>query len=90
MHLKHYEFLTKHIEELEKRIAEHMAPYKKQLRLLCRIPGVQQVAAWSLLAELGPDMSVFPSSSHCASWAGLCPGENESAGVIKSSRTKGR
>ena len=88
MHLKHYEFLTRHIEELEKRIAEHMAPYQEQMRLLCTIPGVQQVAAWSLLAELGPDMSVFPSSSHCASWAGLCPGENESAGVIKSSRTK--
>ena len=88
MHLKHYEFLTKHMEDLEKRIAKHVEPYQEQLRLLCTIPGVQQVAAWNLLAELGVDMSVFPSAAQCASWAGLCPGENESAGIVKSARTK--
>src|SRR5450755_2416860 len=65
-----------------------MAPYQEQLRLLVTIPGVKEVAAWSLLAELGADMNVFPTSAHCASWAGLCPGQNVSAGVVKSTRTK--
>src|SRR5438105_3064854 len=49
---------------------------------------IQQVAASGLLAEPGVGRSVFPTSSHCASWAGLCPGQNESAGVIKSARAK--
>jgi hypothetical protein len=52
------------------------------------IPGVEKVAAWSLVAELGVDMSVFPDDRHCASWAGLCPGINESAGKQHSTRTR--
>jgi transposase len=88
LHLDHYEFLTRQVEVLEDSIREHMAPYREQLRLLGTIPGVQEVAAWSLLAELGVDMSVFPTAAHCASWAGLCPGQNVSAGVVKSTRTK--
>ena len=88
LHLTHHEFLTTQIEKLEQRIGQAMEPYAEQLRLLHTIPGVQDVAAWTLLAELGPDMSVFPTSGHCASWAGLCPGQNESAGVVKSTKTK--
>ena len=88
LHLETYEFLTGQIEKLEQQIEEAMEPYAEQLRLLNTIPGVKNVAAWSLLAELGPDMSVFPSARHCASWAGLTPGENQSAGVVKSTKTK--
>jgi len=49
---------------------------------------VDKVVAWHLIAELGTDMSVFPSAGHCASWAGVVPGENESAGKKKSTRCR--
>ena len=52
------------------------------------IPGVNEIVAWTLIAELGVDMEVFPTAAHCSSWAGLCPGENESAGKKKSTRTR--
>ena len=88
MHLRHYEFLTGQVERIEERIASQVEPYQEQMPLLCTIPGVERVTAWSLLAEMGADMSVFPTAAQCASWAGLCPGQNESAGVNKGSRTK--
>lgn len=88
MHLKHYDFLTMQVTELECRIRERMAPYEERLKLLKTIPGVDEIVAWSMIAEMGDDMSVFPTSAHLSSWAGLCPGENESAGVAKSTRTK--
>jgi transposase len=56
--------------------------------LLITIPGIDYLVAWHLVAELGIDMSVFPDADHCASWAGLVPGENESAGKQKSTRCK--
>ena len=88
MHLKYYEFLTSQIEKLEQSIEAAMEPYQEQLRLLNTIPGVKDTSAWNLLAELGADMSVFPTAGQCASWAGLCPGQNESAGVVKNTKTK--
>ena len=88
MHLLHYEFLTGQVERIEQEIARHVEPLEKQMGLLCTIPGVERVIAWTMLAEMGADMSVFPTAGQCASWAGLCPGQNESAGVQKSTRTK--
>jgi transposase len=58
------------------------------VQVLCTIPGVDRIIAWTLLAEMGADMSVFPTAGQAASWAGLCPGQNESAGVSKSNRTR--
>ncbi len=52
------------------------------------IPGVEQLVAWHLIAELGVALSVFSDAEHCASWAGLVPGENESAGKKKSTRCR--
>jgi transposase len=71
---------------LERRIQEKLQPYATQLALLQEIPGVEQTLAAVIIAELGVDMSVFQSVSQLASWAGVCPGNNESAGKRKSSR----
>src|SRR6266852_4552008 len=71
---------------LEQRIQEKLEPYAAQLALLREIPGVDWTLAAVINAELGVDMSVFQSVSQLASWAGVCPGNNESAGKRKSSR----
>lgn len=85
---RHYEFISKQIQELEVEITQRMEPYGAQIMLLTSIPGVDRVAAWHLIAELGTDMSIFPDADHCASWAGVCPGSCESAGKHLSERTK--
>ena len=87
-YLAHYDFLTRQVADLETWIRKQMEPYTKQVELLATIPGIDQIVAWNLLAEMGPDMSVFPDAAHCASWAGLSPGTEESAGVQRSGRTK--
>jgi transposase len=71
---------------LEQRIQQKLQPYATQVALLDEIPGVDWRLAAAILAELGVDMSVFPTVSQLASWAGVCPGNNESAGKRKSSR----
>lgn len=65
-----------------------MAPFAEAHARLDTIPGVGPRTAEVLIAELGVDMSVFPSARHLASWAGLCPGNNESAGKHRSGRTR--
>jgi transposase len=71
---------------LEQCIQEKLKPYAEQLALLQEIPGVDWTLAAVIIAELGVDMKVFGSVSQLASWAGVCPGNNESAGKRKSSR----
>jgi transposase len=71
---------------LEQRIQQKLEPYAAQLVLLDEIPGVNWTLAAVIIAEMGVDMSVFASVSQLASWAGVCPGNNESAGKRKSSR----
>ena len=88
MFLANYDFLTKQLTEFEAEIEKAVLPYAEQMTLLQTIPGVEKIAAWHLIAELGVDMSVFPDAEHCASWAGLSPGSQESAGVQYSGRTK--
>ncbi len=83
-----YQFLSAQVAGFEARIEEHMQPHANPVALLCGIPGVDRVVAWSLIAELGLDMSIFPSANHCASWAGLVPGDNESAGKHLSTRCR--
>jgi transposase len=80
--------LDANVAELEARISEQMLPYDDMVRRLCTIPGVDRVTAWSLIAELGVDMTQFPDDAHAASWAGLCPGNEESAGKRFSGRTR--
>ncbi|WP_248925012.1 IS110 family transposase [Paenibacillus hamazuiensis] len=81
--LKHLEFLEQSIAELEADMEVYFAPYQRQLELLDSIPGVGEHTAKIILAELGTDMSVFPTEMHLSSWAGLSPGNNESAGKKK-------
>jgi transposase len=72
---------------LEEQIQQKLEPYAAQMALLDEIPGVNRGLAAVIIAELGVDMKVFESVSQLASWAGVCPGSNESAGKRKSSRT---
>jgi transposase len=60
--------------------------YANELKLLQTIPGINRINSLNLIAEIGNDMSKFPTEMHLASWAGICPGNNESAGKMKSSR----
>ena len=89
-HYRHYQFLTKEIAAFEDRIASAMEPYARQVELLISIPGIDRMVAWHLLAELGIDLKAFPDAAHCSSWAGMVPGENESAGKQKSNRCRKR
>src|SRR5438067_375464 len=86
--LAHIDFLDESIAALSDRIDEVIAPFAKQRELLRTIPGVDKRTAELLLAEIGPDMSRFPTAGHLASWAGMCPGHNESAGKNKSGHTR--
>jgi transposase len=86
--LAHLDFLDEQIEQLSKAIEEQMRPFACQAELLCTIPGVAQRTAEIIIAEIGPDMSVFASAGHLASWAGQCPGNDQSAGKRRSGRTR--
>lgn len=86
-HLNHMRQVEAHIEALQVEIDRLLKPYRAEIDLLITIPGIQEDAAASILAEMGADMSVFPSENHLSSWATLCPGNNESAGKKKSSKT---
>ncbi len=87
-HLAHLEYLDEAVTTLSTRIGEALAPFASELARLDTIPGVAQRTAEVLIAEIGVDMSRFPTAQHLASWAGLCPGQNESAGKHKSARTR--
>ena len=86
MQLDRLESVEKDLEVLQQRIQQKLEPYTAQLALLDEIPGVDWTLAAVIIAELGVDMSVFDNVSQLASWAGVCPGNNESAGKRKSSR----
>lgn len=86
--LAHIEDLEDDIEALSQRIEEEIAPFAPAVELLRTIPGVERRAAEVIVAEIGIDMSRFPSAEHLASWAGICPGQRESAGKRKSAKTR--
>lgn len=86
--LQELEWLDSRLAELDARLSEQMQPHTDVVRRLCTIPGVERLTAWALIAELGVDMEQFPDAAHAASWAGLCPGNQESAGKRFSGRTR--
>jgi transposase len=82
--LEMVEHLDGQIEDFDQRIQEVMSPLEHELaKKLDEVPGLDERTAQNLLAEIGTDMSRFPSSAHLCSWAGLCPGNHESAGKRK-------
>jgi transposase len=85
----HMRFLEEQIAQLDKDIAAtiQQAGLELQWQLLQSVPGVQETSAAAILAETGTDMSQFPSEKHISSWAGICPGNNRSAGKNRSSHT---
>jgi transposase len=86
--LAHLDFLDEQIDRLSDAIEERLLPFAAAVELLCTIPGVRKRVAQNILAEIGPDMSVFPTSRHLASWSGQCPGNDRSAGKQRSGRTR--
>jgi len=88
MHLDLIDQYGQALADLDVRIGEAMAPLAAARELLISIPGVSRIVAEVLLAETGGDMSVFPTAAHLASWAGTAPGCNESAGTVKSTKTR--
>ena len=86
--LAHVDFLDEQIASLTETIAEQIAPFEKAVELLCTITGVQRRTAETIIAEIGVDMSIFPTAKELASWAGQCPGNHQSAGKRRSGRTR--
>jgi transposase len=99
LHLRQYDALADAIAEIDQQVdaaiaqmdaevAAGQATFRTLISLLCTIPGVGELAAKTILAEIGTDMGRFPTAGHLLAWAGLCPGQNESAGKRRSSRLR--
>jgi transposase len=99
LHLRQWDALEATIREIDREVEAriaHMdreakpgaAPFRDLIGLLCTIPGVAKLSATTILAEIGRDMNRFPTAGHLVAWAGLCPGQNESAGKRKTTRLR--
>ena len=87
--LEHIEYLNKRIDEIDSIIDDNLSADMQELvELLTEIPGVGENSAKTILSVIGTDMSRFPTAAHLASWAGVCPGNNESAGKRRSGKTR--
>ena len=86
--LAHLEFLEEAIRRVTEEIEERLRPFEEDMARLDTIPGVGRQTAQVILAEVGKNLERFPTSRHLASWAGLCPGNNESAGKRHAGRTR--
>jgi transposase len=86
--LQHIDGLSVQIDELDTEISLRLTDHQEEIELLETIIGVGERSAQVIISEMGTDMSKFPSEAHLASWAGLCPGNNESAGKKKSGKTR--
>jgi transposase len=86
--LTHLDFLDEAIERVSQEVSSRIVPFSKNVELMDLVPGINQRVAEGVLSEMGVDMSCFPTHGHAASWTGLCPGNNESAGKRKSGRIR--
>jgi transposase len=86
LHLEQVDTLELAIREIEARMGELLDPFRSHVELLKTVPGIQEVTARLILAEIGFDPRRFPTAGHLVSWAGLCPGSDESAGKQRSTR----
>lgn len=83
---EHLDYLEQMIVNTEVELFIRISPYMPMVKLIAELPGITELSATLILAEIGADMSVFEDASHMASWAGLTPANNESAGKKKSVR----
>ena len=83
---EHMEYLTKSLEEIDAKVETLVKPYEPAIQLLCTIPGVERDSAITILSEIGTDMTQFSSDRRICCWAGLTPGNNQSAGKKKTVR----
>ncbi len=88
LHLQQIESIEQAVAQLEAHIEETIEPFRAAISLLTTMPGLSTTAARVIVAEIGTDMSVFPTAGHLVSWAGLCPRLDESAGKRRSTRTR--
>src|SRR6266478_497487 len=99
LHLQQWDGLDATIREIDREVEARIArgdkevkageaPFRDLIKLLSTIPGVSILSATTILSEIGRDMSRFPTAGHLVAWAGLCPGQNESAGKVKSTRLR--
>lgn len=85
---EHVKALERIIKDVEDDIQKAIRPYQAEVDLLKTVPGVRDLAAAAIIAEIGTDMNQFVNDMHLTAWAGMCPGSNQSAGKIKSSRIR--
>lgn len=86
--LRAFHQVNNRLAEYDRRLGDGLAGYRDRIDLLMTIPGIDRASAAAILVELGPDISAFASARHCAAWAGVCPGNNESAGKRRAARTR--
>jgi transposase len=80
--------LDRKVADVTARLELYMTPHAELIARMCEVPGIDRLAAWTVLAETGADLSAFADAKHFASWAALCPGNNESGGKRKQGRTR--
>src|SRR5215207_8504790 len=88
LHLGQYDALAKALGEIDAEVERGLDPFRDAVRLLRTVPGIGDLAARAIVAEIGTDMGRFPTAGHLLSWAGLCPRNDESAGKRRSSRLR--
>jgi transposase len=88
LHLRQIDQIDRSIEELEAQARQAIEPFRHHVDQLTAMPGISVTTAHVILAEIGSDMSVFPSAAHLLSWAGMCPRSDESAGKRRSTRLR--
>jgi transposase len=88
LHLQQIDALDRAIAEIDKEVEANLAPFRDLIPVLTSMPGIGELAARVLLAEIGTDMSRFATAGHLISWAGLCPKNDESAGKRRSTRMR--
>jgi len=88
LHLEQIETLQKAVGRVESYIGEELAPFRAAAELLSTMPGISEISAEAIVAEIGLDMARFPTAGHLLSWACLCPRLEQSAGKRKSNRTR--
>jgi len=86
--INHIDWLQRQLAEIDAQVVAAMEPYQREWQLLQTIPGIDRIGAAMLLAEIGTDMGRFGSKARLCSWAGMCPGNNESAGKKRAARPR--